>query len=79
LIQIRTLLHLFVLCMLLNPEVQYHAQQEIDRVIGADRLPTFSDRESLPYVNAILTECLRWHLTVPFGAVKILNPLFAGG
>lgn len=39
--------------MSLYPEVQLRAQAEIDAVVGNDRLPTFSDRESLPYVNAL--------------------------
>ena len=42
------------------PEVQRKAQDEIDRVIGSDRLPTFDDRESLSYVNAVWKEALRW-------------------
>lgn len=31
--------------MLLHPEVQKKAQEELDRVIGRDRLPELSDRE----------------------------------
>ena len=45
--------------MLLYPDVQTTAQHEIDNVIGGDRLPEFEDRDSLPYVNAILSEVLR--------------------
>ncbi|KAJ2991428.1 hypothetical protein NUW58_g285 [Xylaria curta] len=55
----------FFLNMALFPEVQRKAQEEIDRVIGNTRLPLFSDRESLPYVNAVITESLRWHPVVP--------------
>lgn len=32
------------LYLLLNPEVQKKAQEEIDRVVGRDRLPTLNDR-----------------------------------
>ncbi|KAG6862109.1 hypothetical protein C0995_005921 [Termitomyces sp. Mi166 len=35
------------------------AQQEIDSVLGPGRLPEFSDRESLPYVECIFHETLR--------------------
>ena len=48
-----------VLAIVTHPEVQVKAQKELDSVIGRDRLPDFSDRESLPYINAILKELLR--------------------
>ena len=44
-----------------HPEVQRKAQEEIHRVIGDGRLPDFSDRPDLPYVEAIYREVLRWH------------------
>jgi hypothetical protein len=49
----------FILVMLLYPEVQMKAQKELDAVVGRDRLPEFSDRPSLPYINAILKEVIR--------------------
>ncbi|KAJ3505894.1 hypothetical protein NLJ89_g7173 [Agrocybe chaxingu] len=53
-----------------HPAVQKKAQEEIDRVIGTQfRLPTFGDRASLPYVEAIYREVMRYnppgHLGVP--------------
>lgn len=45
--------------MMKYPEVQRRAQEELDRVVGVDRLPTFEDRKHLPYVNALMLECLR--------------------
>ncbi|KAI9566820.1 cytochrome P450 [Boletus coccyginus] len=53
-------LHAFILAMMLYPEVQAKAQAEIDSVIGDGRLPHFDDRASLPYVDAILHELVRW-------------------
>ena len=50
----------FVLAMVLYPDVQKRAQAEIDSVIGKDRLPTFEDRASLPYIDAIKQEVFRW-------------------
>jgi cytochrome P450 len=47
------------------PEVQRKAQEEIDRVIGGDRLPTSSDRPNLPYIEATVKEVLRWHPVAP--------------
>ncbi|KAI6016205.1 cytochrome P450 [Pisolithus marmoratus] len=50
----------FLLAMVLYPAVQRKAQEEIDRVVGTDRLPDFSDRPNLPYVEAVLLETIRW-------------------
>ncbi|KAI0332176.1 cytochrome P450 [Cubamyces sp. BRFM 1775] len=61
----------FLLAMSLYPEVQKKARAELDTVVGPDRLPTFSDRESLVYVNAILKEALRWHNVAPLGVVHM--------
>jgi len=55
--------------MTLFPEVQRKAQAEIDAVIGTDRLPTYTDRESLPFVAAVIQEILRWHVVTPLGNV----------
>ncbi|KIJ13982.1 hypothetical protein PAXINDRAFT_135428, partial [Paxillus involutus ATCC 200175] len=57
----------FILAMVLHPRVQANAQQEIDSVVGSERLPNFADRSSLPYVEAVLRETLRWHPVAPLG------------
>ena len=49
------------------PEVQKKAQAELDSVIGSSRLPEFSDRGSLPYLNALVKELMRWHVVAPTG------------
>lgn len=53
--------------MLLHPEAMHKAQQEIDAVVGNDRLPSFADRDNLPYTNALALEVLRWHSVTPTG------------
>ena len=45
--------------MLMHPDVQKRAQEELDRVVGTDRLPTLDDRENLPFVNAVIMEVMR--------------------
>ena len=55
----------FFLAMIRFPDHQRRAQAELDAVVGPDRLPDFSDRDSLPYVNAVLKECVRWHTVLP--------------
>ncbi|CAE6507461.1 unnamed protein product [Rhizoctonia solani] len=60
-----TLLVSFVAAMVLNPNVQTQAQQEIDSKLGSGVLPNISDRERLPYVNRLILELLRWRPVVP--------------
>lgn len=51
--------------MLLWPDKQKKAQEEIDRVVGNHRVPDFSDREQLSYTDALIKECMRLHTAVP--------------
>ncbi|KAI0825169.1 cytochrome P450 [Trametes gibbosa] len=60
-------LQTFFLAMALYPEVQRKAQAELDVVIGQDRLPEFADLDSLPYIHAVVKECLRWQNVFPLG------------
>ena len=53
--------------MLLNPDVQRKAQEELDRVVGSDRLPHFTDRDNLPYLEAVVKELMRIHTVFPVG------------
>lgn len=53
--------------MVIYPNVQRKAQEEIDRVIGTGRLPNYEDRNMLPYVSAVVQEAFRWSVIVPMG------------
>ncbi|SPJ71997.1 related to O-methylsterigmatocystin oxidoreductase [Fusarium torulosum] len=57
----------FFLAMKPYPEVQKKAQEEIDRVVGGDRLPTTEDRSNTSHLDAIVKEVLRWHPIAPMG------------
>lgn len=57
----------FTLAMILFPQVQRKAQEEIDLVVGTERLPSFEDRGRLPYVDALVKETLRWWPIAPMG------------
>jgi len=59
----------FVQAMLLFPDVQRKAQDEIDRVVGKDRLPDMSDEPNLQYIRGCVKESLRWMPTTILGAV----------
>jgi hypothetical protein len=63
----------FFVAMLLFPDVQKNAQDEIDSVIGPDRLPAMEDRPRLPYVGRLIQELLRWHPILPIGKLLGLD------
>ncbi|KAK7041426.1 hypothetical protein VNI00_009292 [Paramarasmius palmivorus] len=60
-------LTVFFLVMILHPEYQERAYQEIITIIGKGRLPEYRDRESLPFVECILQETIRWHPVLSLG------------
>jgi cytochrome P450 len=53
--------------MLAYPQTQDRAQEELDMVVGRGRLPSFTDRHHLPYIQAMVKEVLRWRPPLPFG------------
>ena len=57
------MLRSFLLAMTLHPDVFRRAQKYVDEVCK-QRLPEFADYESLPYIHAIIRECLRWRPVV---------------
>lgn len=59
----------FVQAMLLFPDVQRKAQEQIDKVVGPDRLPSMEDEDFLPYIRGCVKETLRWMPTTILGAV----------
>ncbi|KAJ3552786.1 hypothetical protein NM688_g3970 [Phlebia brevispora] len=64
------MLSVFVLMMVLYPDVMRRAQAELDAVVGRERLPTLADEDSLPYVAAIVRELLRMWPVAPLGLPK---------
>ena len=64
--------------MVMHPEVQRKAQEEIDRVVGNDRLPTFADQSSLPYVDALVKEVFRCYPVAPLGTFGVVSFLCYG-
>nr|AJD25189.1 cytochrome P450 CYP78A113 [Salvia miltiorrhiza] len=47
--------------MILHPEIQAKAQNEIDNAIGLNKMVADSDLPNLPYIQAIVKETLRLH------------------
>ncbi|KAI0369594.1 cytochrome P450 [Pilatotrama ljubarskyi] len=64
----------FLLAMAKYPDVQKRAQAELDGLTGGKRLPTMADRPNLPYVDAVLSEVLRWVSIAPVSEYRgVLN------
>ncbi|TFK57181.1 cytochrome P450 [Heliocybe sulcata] len=57
----------FFLAMTIDPDLQRKAHEELDRVIGGNRLPTFEDKPALPFIECVVWECLRWNPVTPLG------------
>lgn len=53
--------------------MQSRARAELDAAIGTGILPTLADQYSLPYLAAIVKECLRWGLLAPFAVPHMLT------
>lgn len=63
----------FMQAMVTNPHIVKKAQAEIDAVVGDDRVPNWSDYESLPYVAAIVKESHRWRPVAPLSVPHALS------
>ena len=61
-----TALSWWALAMITRPEIQRRAPAELDSVVGRSRVPSFSDVPSLPYIQAIVKEVLRWRPPLRF-------------
>jgi cytochrome P450 len=57
----------FVLACCAFPEVLPKAWEELDRVVGHHRSPTFEDEPDLVYVKALVKEVLRWRSVAVIG------------
>ncbi|KAF5314896.1 hypothetical protein D9619_007188 [Psilocybe cf. subviscida] len=68
-----TALETFFCVMTIFPDVQKKAQQELDTVVGSNRLPNYDDWESLPYTEALLREVLRWRPVLPLGLAHAMT------
>ncbi|KIO23878.1 hypothetical protein M407DRAFT_15500 [Tulasnella calospora MUT 4182] len=60
-------MHNFLRIMVNHQAEQEKAQEEIDRVVGRDRMPSADDIANLPYVQAIVREVIRFRPFAPLG------------
>ncbi|KAJ7120745.1 cytochrome P450 [Mycena crocata] len=63
----------FLLAMIANPDAQRKAQAEIDSVTGGTSLPNFDQKDSMPYVSALIKEVMRWEVVTPVAIPHLLT------
>jgi cytochrome P450 len=68
----------YFIAMVMNPRVQERVQEELDRVVGRERFPEFADKDNLPYLEAVMRECLRWLPVIPNGTSTSHTSFFFG-
>ncbi|KAI1261808.1 cytochrome P450 [Xylariaceae sp. FL1019] len=57
----------FILACCAFPEAVKPAVEELDRVVGPHRSPSWEDEDALPYVRAFVKEVLRWRSVAVIG------------
>lgn len=59
-----------LLYLIHNPSIQDLLHQELDQVVGPNRLPDIDDRNSLPYLEATINETMRIASVTPFSVPR---------
>ncbi|KAF8661204.1 hypothetical protein AX16_001484 [Volvariella volvacea WC 439] len=62
-----------ILAFMCYPDVLRKAQAEMDTIVRPGNLLTFSDKQSLPYLSAIVKEIFRWSPVLPLGVPHYTN------
>ncbi|XKL64575.1 hypothetical protein PGB90_004661 [Kerria lacca] len=62
-----------LLYVALNPHVQKKIHEELDRIIGKNRIPKLEDKQNLPYCEAVIYETLRINPTSGLGNGHIVS------
>ncbi|KAH6879373.1 O-methylsterigmatocystin oxidoreductase [Coprinopsis sp. MPI-PUGE-AT-0042] len=65
--------HALFLALAMYPKVQKRAQEELESVIGACRLPKPSDMPKIPYLVALIKELSRWHSVAPLAVPRTVR------
>ncbi|ROL51019.1 Cytochrome P450 2J2 [Anabarilius grahami] len=65
-----TTLYWGLLYMIKYPEIQAKVQEEIDRVVGGSRQPSLSDKDNMPFTNAVIHEIQRIGNIIPINLVR---------
>ncbi|XP_027030911.1 cytochrome P450 1B1 [Tachysurus fulvidraco] len=69
-----TALQWIVLLLVRYPDIQKKLQEEVDKVVGRNRLPSIQDQPHIPYVMAFIYEMMRFTsfipMTIPHSTTK---------
>ncbi|XP_071394149.1 cytochrome P450 2J4-like [Centroberyx affinis] len=68
-----TTLHWGLLYMIYYPHIQERVQAEIDTVVGSSRQPSVTDRENMPYTDAVIHEIQRMGNILPLNLAHMAN------
>ncbi|XP_039896133.1 cytochrome P450 2J2-like isoform X2 [Simochromis diagramma] len=68
-----TTLHWGLLYMIHYPDIQEKVQAEIDAVVGPSRQPSTSDRENMPFTDAVIHEIQRSGNIAPLNILRVAN------
>ncbi|KAG8196134.1 hypothetical protein JTE90_007869 [Oedothorax gibbosus] len=59
-----------ILTIAAYPDIQAKVHEEIDRVVGRDRLPSSDDRPKMPYCEAVIMEVMRYITIIPINILR---------
>uniref|UniRef100_I3J333 Cytochrome P450 n=1 Tax=Oreochromis niloticus TaxID=8128 RepID=I3J333_ORENI len=62
-----------LLYMIYYSDIQERVQAEIDAVVGSSRQPSVSDRENMPYTDAVIHEIQRMANIIPLNVLRMTN------
>ncbi|KAM4548805.1 cytochrome P450 2J4-like [Odontesthes bonariensis] len=68
-----TTLHWGLLYMIYYPDIQEKVQAEIDAVVGSSRQPSMTDRENMPYTDAVIHEIQRMGDIIPLNVAHMAS------